>query len=172
MATSLNYPTALEESGAGNVWQNLQNATGAPGGSNATLLADGAAKVVDVTAASLAFAIPAGSSINGIFIEVYSSGTELLTYTLGVTVKKSGVTTETKTLSALAEFSPTTFGSGTDKWSSTWTASDINSNLSIAMQFTLAAGTSASFIFAGVRVTVVYTVNGVRGRQYRERGAR
>lgn len=160
MATSLKYPTVLAQSGAGNSWVNLSNAAGAPATAFATLGADGAAKVVDVTAASLAFAIPAGATINGITATVYEANlNEGPTYNLAVTLKKSGATTETKTTTGISA-GPTVFGSAADKWASSWTASDINSNLTVHLQFTLGAGASTLFGFDGVGVTVYYTVNG------------
>lgn len=168
--TSIKSPTVLAESGAGNTWQNLQNAAGTPGGSNATLLADGAAKLVDITAASLAFAIPAGASINGIKIDPFASAFEPLTFDCAVTLRKSGVDTETKSVAG-NELAPQ-FGGPTDKWSSVWTPANINSNLSVHVLFTLSAGASAVFTFQGVVVLVYYTLNGIRGRQFRERGMR
>ncbi len=172
MTTSLKYPSVLAESGAGNAWQNLQNAASTPGAATATLLLDGAAKQVDITAASLAFAIPAGATINGITATVYSIAGEINTYDLGVTMKKSGTTTETKTQTGLADSIPVAYGTATDKWSTNWTANDINANISLHLNFTLGVGAIAFFTFDGVGVTVYYTVNGVRGRQFRERGAR
>lgn len=155
MATTQKYPTVLAESGAGNTWQNLQNAAGTPGGSNATLLADGAAKQVDLTSASLAFAIPAGATINGIVVDVTASEVSEVGFDLSAILKKSGSTTETKTQTTL--YSAASFGSATDKWSANWTATDINSNMTLALQFTLGVGAAAFFTFAGVGVTVYYT---------------
>ncbi len=138
--------------------QARQNAAGASGGSSATLLADGAAKVVDVTAASLAFNIPAGATINGIVVLVDASEIFEAGFNLAVTLKKSGATTETKTQTALT--SAASFGTATDKWSTTWQSGDINANMTVHLQFTLATGAFTNFQFDSVGVTVYYTVNG------------
>lgn len=167
MPISQKYPTVLAESGAGNTWQNLQNAVGAPGGSNATLLADGAAKMVDVTAASLGFALPSDAIINGFSIAPTANATELLPFDQAVTLRKGGTDTETKSIAGID--AGLAQGGATDKWSSTWTGADVNLRLSVHLLFTLSAGASAVFTFEGVGVTVYYTHNGIRGRQTRAR---
>jgi hypothetical protein len=58
-------------------------------------------------------------------------------------------------------------GGPSDLWGSTWTVSEINSDLAVDVWFDLGVGTAASpFEFDAVGVTVYYTTpSGVSGRQ-------
>jgi hypothetical protein len=64
----------MTETGTGNSFTNPSRAAGSPNNLGATLAADGISKKLRTGAAGLGFAIPAGSTINGIKVTVVSRG--------------------------------------------------------------------------------------------------
>lgn len=69
-----NYPTTQTETGSGNAWTNPSRAAGSPNDSGATLSADGVSKKLRTGPNGLGFAIPAGSTIDGIKVTILSRG--------------------------------------------------------------------------------------------------
>lgn len=68
-----NYPSAIDEVGPGQAWNDPGNAAGAPDGNTATVTVAGkSSKVLLGGPAGLGFTIPAGATINGISIQVKS----------------------------------------------------------------------------------------------------
>ena len=83
---------------------------------------------------------------------------------------KSGVPTSDKTVTGIVEDTAVgqrDFGSSSDLWGTSWTSTDINSNLTAEVQFNLGSGTfngstngGADFGLDAVLVAVHYTLAG------------
>lgn len=138
-----------------NNWTNPSNA-GASDNAYATLAADGNPGRLD--GYNLGFAIPAGSSIDGIVVEVeikISTGSDWLDANLAADLPGGSGFAWMKSASYDTTEGYKTFGSSSDTWGRAWTAAEINSsNFGAFVKPEAASGTVS---VDHIRVTVYYT---------------
>jgi hypothetical protein len=112
------------------------------------------------------FAIPAGSTINGITVEIFKKAISGLgnPTDVDVTILKAGVATGTNLghLGAgngwLTAGGIDTYGSGATLWGTTWTPADINaSNFGVQISCTEWVGLSTTAGVDFIRITITYT---------------
>ena len=118
----------------------------------------------DLIGSVFGFSIPAGSTINGItFSETDSSVNDSLIFT-GIKLMKAGSAVGTaKTLGTGNNLNSaggtTTFGSSSDLWGTTWTASDINnSGFGVVMAVQGDGATIDNAKTRNWQVTITYTL--------------
>ena len=162
--TETRYPgTLTNDSSVGTTaWSNPGNA-GADDGSSATCLALVDSQYLQGT--NFGFSIPGGATINGIELELERrSQSSLLTVAdMSIVLRKSDGTYAAENKATPGNW-PTTFaiasyGSSSDLWGETWTASDINDidfGAAVQHQQTQEAGGGGLIDF--MRVSVTYTI--------------
>jgi len=119
-----------------------------------------------IIANGFGFAIPTGSVINGIIIEVECNGGSGVTYDSEVVAVKGGVLGSTNRASATVwnggAVTWLQHGDATDLWGTTWTPAQINaSNFGVAVSPKSVGGTDEAGIH-NVRITVYYTETSVK----------
>jgi len=119
-----------------------------------------------IIANGFGFAIPTGSIINGIIIEVECSGGSGVTYDSEVVAVKGGVLGETNKASGTVwnDGSDTylSHGGATDLWGTTWTPAQINAaDFGVAVSPKSVGGTDEAHIH-NVRITVYYTPTSIK----------
>jgi hypothetical protein len=115
---------------------------------------------------SFGFAIPAGSTVNGITVEIFKKAISGLgnPTDLDVTILKAGIATGTNLghLGAgngwLTAGGIDTYGGSSTLWGTTWTPADINaSNFGVQISCTEWVGFSATAGVDFIRITIAYT---------------
>lgn len=118
-----------------------------------------------LTATSFGFAIPTGSTIDGITVEIRKrrlGDLQSAPSDVQVRIIKGGAIGATDRSSAVAwgtSYAYTTYGSSSDLWGETWTVTDINATdfgLALAVSFGAGKFNSGAQVDA-VRITVTYT---------------
>lgn len=112
------------------------------------------------------FAIPSGSTINGITLEINrkSSAANLVAADDLVSLVKAGTVTGSN--KAIAGAYPTTltvatYGSSSDLWGTSWTDSDINdTNFGAVLSFTQGLNSDANASVDSFKINVYYTASG------------
>lgn len=163
------YPSTLTPDGSGTVaWSNLTNLS-ADDATYATAVFSpyDYTDVVDATA--FGFAIPGGSTIDGIVVEVQGKvNTADDSGIYSILLLKAGTPTGDNKGSSdpfvfTASDTTKTWGGAADLWGTTWTVSDIN-NSGFGLQFSAAANDYVGTVTVDfVRITVHYTAAGGGG---------
>jgi hypothetical protein len=146
-------------------WTSPGNIT-ANDGVNAQVALGGSAPSNELQGTNFGFAIPAGSTINGITVEIKKqavSGTGNPT-DLDVTILKGGVATGTNLGHTgagngwLTAGGIDTYGGSATLWGATWTPADINaSNFGVQISCTEWVGFPATAGVDFIRITITYT---------------
>jgi hypothetical protein len=177
IVTPTEYPTAASDVSNGwtNAWSNPTNieAPGA-GGASVTLPTNSASEIL--RASGYGFAIPTGTTIVGIQVEVAMAGepTFLPGRDYVVQLDKAGTAVGSNkatgapapatpgALGAAPPYQTRVYGGSNDLWGTTWTPSDIN-NATFGVEFTAATATtlvSGGFTVDFIRVTIYYEYSG------------
>ena len=121
----------------------------------------------DLQVTNFGFSIPGGSTINGIVVEVLRRSANSVGNDVSIRIVKGGAIQSTNLSTGAAWNAGTlvydTFGSSSELWGTTWSASDINDS---GFGFAIAADITIPFKGAGeikidhIRITVHYTAGG------------
>ncbi|MFA6251576.1 MAG: immunoglobulin-like domain-containing protein [Candidatus Paceibacterota bacterium] len=165
-------PTVVADTsftGSSIVWTNPNNATTSDN-TYATLKMEDATYFSDyLRASNFGFSIPAGSTINGIKVNIEKKqACKVAGCSPSVVSDKyvkvfKGLSATSSNKAKTSEAWPTTdtivtYGSETEKWGTTWTASDINSsNFGVGLSITRTAGGTRIASVDNISVTVYYT---------------
>jgi hypothetical protein len=158
-----NSPGGATASGTGNSWTSPTNVFTSNGVfASVFVSAAGTSNQLQVT--NFGFAIPTGSTINGIMIETQNQSPNPSQLGILVQLLKGGAAAGvSKSLGQPNAYPNTeafvTFGNSTDLWSGTWAPADINNAgfgvQQQALEVTGLAGATANVDF--VRITITYT---------------
>lgn len=153
-STGPNYPSTASG------WTNSSN-VGASDGVYASTSVGGSSNSAVLTATAFGFSIPAGSTIDGVYVEVRRQGASLAHSDQSVRLVIGGSAAgDNKAKSGTWSTSDTTqtYGGAADKWGLTPSDSDINaSNFGLAFQCKNALGGSRTAYVDFIRITVYYT---------------
>jgi hypothetical protein len=147
----MTYATSQSQIGAGTAWVNPGNATGAPDTVNLAVatIAKGAASKVLILA-GYGFAVPAGSTINGVTVTLSFSWSGDALGLVSVQLYNTNTPIgNAKTIApgVAAALGNLTFGSEIDGWSASLTAAIINGTFGVGVQCdNTSAPTSASVL--------------------------
>lgn len=139
-------------------WSNVANLTGTPNSTFATVSLADLGSSNYLAGKNFGFAIPTGSTINGILVEYYDLSTPFTPGNLSNTaLTKNGtsVTGTSKLITIAGGWQ--SFGGSTDLWGTTWTPAEINSsNFGAGLQAADDASGCQLEVDA-MRVTIYYT---------------
>ena len=147
-------------------WSSPANIT-ASDGVFATVVLGASGASNELQGTSFGFAIPAGSTINGITVEIFKKAISGIgnPTDVDVTILKAGVATGTNLGHTgagngwLTAGGIDTYGGSASLWGTTWAPSDINSS-TFGVQISCVEWTTAASVTAGVdfiRITITYT---------------
>lgn len=122
------------------------------------------------------FAISAGSTINGITVEINGYGANGASSPQHVTLKKSGTDSAGDDYGIETDWPATpgatrSFGGVSDLWGTTWTAEEINASTFGVLFANKSTGTDADVYIDYIRVTITYTEGAAATFQPRPPGA-
>jgi hypothetical protein len=152
--------TVVDDSAVGTVsWTNPSNAT-ASDNSYAVATFTVASTTHYLKATNFGFSIPAGANINGIQIDVERKRVSGAIQNSTVKLVKSGTVVGNNKNATNVNWSTTesyvTFGSSSDLWGTTWTASDINDSTTGFVISATSDGAGEADV-DHIRMTVTYT---------------
>ena len=166
--TGVKYPATVStvlETGDDNDWVNPGN-VGADDATYAYIIAasfDSPDTSYLLKATNPSMGVPAGSTINGILVEIeryYANGT-VADYDVVLTKDGSARVGDDKSTGATFPTSPavTSFGGATDLWNTTWTVDEVNATTFGVLYKMQATGANADGYVDFIRVTVYYTAS-------------
>lgn len=158
--------TANDASVGTRTWSNV----GSPGNAGASdnaysqVTTDGGPKTSQyLKATNFGFSIPAGSTINGIEVNLERKktlGDGDVTHNQARIVKAGTISTSDKTVTWPTTEAVQTLGSSSDLWGETWTADDINSSttgFAVSVNVDDGGGPTATAFVDHITMTVTYT---------------